>query len=150
MDNQEYNIIDNYAFYLFFFLSFLSIGNDFYFVLHEMSNHNFVKKRITYLNDFKNIIMNILSNKAKKVKNGYVINENKQNYKLLKNNNKNEAKNEAKNELKNKEIKIEKVNLDNKIIQEFNDKNDEYIDNLNKLKVNYNNNIKKNIKKKSI
>lgn len=145
MDNQEYNIIDNYAFYLFFFLSFLSIGNDFYFVLQEMSNHEFVKKRITYFDDLMNILKNILSNKLKKVKNGYVINENKQKNKLIKN----ELKKNNKNEKLNKDIKTEKIKLDNKIIEEFNDENDEYIDNLNKLKVNYKNNIKKNIKKKS-
>lgn len=145
MDNQEYNIIDNYAFYLFFFLSFLSIGNDFYFVLQEMSNHEFVKKRITYFDDLMNILKNILSNKVKKVKNGYVINENKQKNKLIKN----ELKKNNKNEKLNKDIKTEKIKLDNKIIEEFNDENDEYIDNLNKLKVNYKNNIKKNIKKKS-
>jgi hypothetical protein len=145
MDNQEYNIIDNYAFYLFFFLSFLSIGNDFYFVLQEMSNHEFVKKRITYFDDLMNILKNILSNKVKKVKNGYVINENKQKNKLIKN----ELKKNNKNEILNKDIKTEKIKLDNKIIEEFNDENDEYIDNLNKLKVNYKNNIKKNIKKKS-
>ena len=145
MDNQEYNIIDNYAFYLFFFLSFLSIGNDFYFVLQEMSNHEFVKKRITYFDDLMNILKNILSNKLKKVKNGYVINENKQKNKLIKN----ELKKNNKNEILNKDIKTEKIKLDNKIIEEFNDENDEYIDNLNKLKVNYKNNIKKNIKKKS-
>ena len=145
MDNQEYNIIDNYAFYLFFFLSFLSIGNDFLFVLQEMSNHEFVKKRITYFDDLMNILKNILSNKVKKVKNGYVINENKQKNKLIKN----ELKKNNKNEKLNKDIKTEKIKLDNKIIEEFNDENDEYIDNLNKLKVNYKNNIKKNIKKKS-
>ena len=145
MDNQEYNIIDNYAFYLFFFLSFLSIGNDFYFVLQEMSNHEFVKKRITYFDDLMNILKNILSNKVKKVQNGYVINENKQKNKLIKN----ELKKNNKNEILNKDIKTEKIKLDNKIIEEFNDENDEYIDNLNKLKVNYKNNIKKNIKKKS-
>lgn len=145
MDNQEYNIIDNYAFYLFFFLSFLSIGNDFYFVLQEMSSHEFVKKRITYFNDLVNILKNILSNKVKKVKNGYVINENKQKNNLIKN----EIKKNNKNESLKKETKTEKIKLDNKIIEEFNDENDEYIENLNKLKVNYKNNVKKNIKKKS-
>ena len=133
MDNQEYNIIDNYAFYLFFFLSFLSIGNDFYFVLQEMSNHEFVKKRITYFDDLMNILKNILSNKVKKVKNGYVINENKQKNKKIKN----ELKKNNKNEILNKDIKTEKIKLDNKIIEEFNDENDKYIDNLNKLKVKY-------------
>jgi len=139
MDNQEYNTIDNYAFYLFFFLSFISIGNDFYFVLQEISNHEIVKQKINYFEDFSNIIKKLLSNQVKKVKNGFEINEKKNKKKKIK-----EIK-EIKNNKKQDNIKEDKSKkVENKIIQEFNNENDEYIENLNKLKVSYKNNIKKN------
>ena len=141
MDNQEYNTIDNYAFYLFFFLSFISIGNDFYFVLQEISNHEIVKQKINYFEDFSNIIKKLLSNQVKKVKNGFEINEKKnkkKNVKEIKNNKKQD------NIKEDKSKKVENKIIENKIIQEFNNENDEYIENLNKLKVSYKNNIKKN------
>jgi len=139
MDNQEYNTIDNYAFYLFFFLSFISIGNDFYFVLQEISNHEIVKQKINYFEDFSNIIKKLLSNQVKKVKNGFEINEKKNKKKNIK------KIKEIKNNKKQDNIKEDKSKkVENKIIQEFNNENDEYIENLNKLKVSYKNNIKKN------
>ena len=138
MDNQEYNTIDNYAFYLFFFLSFISIGNDFYFVLQEISNHEIVKQKINYFEDFSNIIKKLLSNQVKKVKNGFEINEKKNKKKNIK------KIKEIKNNKKQDNIKEDKSKkVENKIIQEFNNENDEYIENLNKLKVSYKNNIKK-------
>ena len=68
MDNSECinNNIDNYAFYLFLFLVTLSMGNDFYFVLQNLQNTEFIKKQIEKYENYTQIFGNILCNNKKK------------------------------------------------------------------------------------
>ena len=107
MDSE--NNIDNYALYIFLFLSTLSVGNDFYHVYSNMLENDFVKKNISKMNDYYTLMQNVLCNNVKKIKNKIVlekINNKKNNENLLLNENKiNITKIIQKKEKKNKKNK---------------------------------------------
>ena len=125
MENHECinNNIDNYAFYLFLFLVTLSMGSDFYYVLQNIQNTDFIKKQISKYEDYSNLFSNVLCNNIgttiKKIKS-----------KKIKNNT-NEDNKEYENMIKDEKIQ----------------KNKEILEEVNKIKDDSNKNIKKKVRK---
>ena len=106
MDNSECinNNIDNYAFYLFLFLVTLSMGNDFYFVLQNLQNTEFIKKQIEKYENYTQIFGNILCN-----------NKNKKINKKEQNNEQNNEQNKEQNNEQNNEQNILNKNIENEV-----------------------------------
>lgn len=133
MESTENNI-DSYALYIFLFLSFLSVGNDFYHVYSNILEHDFVKKNINKMNNYTELFGNILCNNVKQRKNKLICDIKEKIQKPKKNKIKKE-KEEDKKELKElKELKEKKENnqkqkLENEMIEKKTDNN--YENNIN-------------------
>ena len=130
MDSE--NNIDNYALYIFLFLSTLSVGNDFYHVYSNMLENDFVKKNISKMNDYYTLMQNVLCNNVKKIKNKIVLekinnkknNEEERNENNKENKKKNKLKEEKKDLTENENLLLDenKINI-TKIIQKKEKKN---------------------------
>ena len=118
MDSE--NNIDNYALYIFLFLSTLSVGNDFYHVYLNMLENDFVKKNILKMNDYYTLMQNVLCNNVKKIKNKIVLEKinNKKNNKEDKNENSKESNKENKKKNKLKEEKKDLTENENLLLNE--------------------------------
>lgn len=125
MESTENNI-DNYALYIFLFLSLLSVGNDFYHVYANLLDHEFVKKNMDKFNNYKELFSNILCNNVKKTKNKLICGTNEKEQKPKKN------KENKQKEVKEKKEKHENTinkNIENDIIEQKTDNN--YENNIN-------------------
>ena len=125
MDNSECinNNIDNYAFYLFLFLVTLSMGNDFYFVLQNLQNTEFIKKQIEKYENYTQIFGNILcNNKNKKINKKEQNNEQNNEQNVLNKNIENEVNKitdiDKEKKIKKKIMKINKPIIENQIIHQ--------------------------------
>ena len=130
MDSE--NNIDNYALYIFLFLSTLSVGNDFYHVYLNMLENDFVKKNISKISDYYILMQNVLCNNVKKIKNKIVLEKinnkesnkesnkenNKESNKENKKDNNKESNKENKKKNKLKEEKKELTENENLLIDE--------------------------------
>ena len=96
MESTENNI-DSYALYIFLFLSFLSVGNDFYHVYSNILEHDFVKKNINKMNNYTELFGNILCNNVKQRKNKLICDIKEKIQKPKKNKIKKEKEEEKKN-----------------------------------------------------
>ena len=149
MESTENNI-DSYALYIFLFLSFLSVGNDFYHVYSNILEHEFVKKNINKVNNYAELFGNILCNNVKKTKNKLICDIKEKVQKKKKNNKKQEDKKENKDEIK--EIKeknelIQKPQIENEIIEKKTDNN--YENNINIMRTIVKKDSNQQTKKKS-
>tara|TARA_B110000483_G_C18204122_1_gene546745 strand:+ start:4785 stop:5228 length:444 start_codon:yes stop_codon:yes gene_type:complete len=124
MESTENNI-DSYALYIFLFLSFLSVGNDFYHVYSNILEHDFVKKNINKMNNYTELFGNILCNNVKQRKNKLICDIKEKIQKPKKNKIKKE-KEEDKKELKENN---QKQKLENEMIEKKTDNN--YENNIN-------------------
>jgi len=147
MDSE--NNIDNYALYIFLFLSLLSVGNDFYHVYVNALENDVVKSKLNKLNDYYNLFQNVMCNNVKKIKNKIVLDK-----KEVK---KNKEETNKKNRIKinkhsnNNDQEINKVKKDNKettVILDLNTETDKTETKKNEKKENIVKNITKNITKK--
>ena len=127
MESTENNI-DSYALYIFLFLSFLSVGNDFYHVYSNILEHDFVKKNINKMNNYTELFGNILCNNVKQRKNKLICDIKEKIQKPKKNKIKKE-KEEDKKELKEKKENNQKQKLENEMIEKKTDNN--YENNIN-------------------
>ena len=144
---MESNNIDNYALYIFLFLSLLSVGNDFYHVYANMLEQDFIKKNIGKMNDYYELFGNILCNNIKKTKNKIVCNikekldDDKKEEIVKKSKKSNKTLKEKKQNVN--ELKSKVNNNENELLEKKEDES--YEDNINILK----NIIKKDDKKRS-
>ena len=130
MDSSENNL-DNYALYIFLFLSLLSVGNDFFYVYQEILEKEFIKNKVNKFNDYYNLFGNLLCNNVKKVKNKMICYDNKDNNKEKEDKKDNKDKKDKK-EINKSIKKIEKKSNENKIIDEKTD--NIYENNINIMK----------------
>ena len=130
MESTENNI-DSYALYIFLFLSFLSVGNDFYHVYSNILEHDFVKKNINKINNYKELLENILCNNVKQRKNKLICDIKEKIQKPKKNKIKKEKEEDKKElkELKEKKENNQKQKLENEMIEKKTDNN--YENNIN-------------------
>ena len=143
MESSENNI-DSYALYIFLFLSFLSVGNDFYHVYSGLLEHEFVKKNINKMNNYTELFSNILCNNVKKTKNKLIC-DIKDKIEKPKKNKEKEIK--EKTEKKSKKESIQNQQLENNIIDKKTDNN--YENNINIMKTIVKKEDKENKKKSS-
>jgi len=130
MESTENNI-DSYALYIFLFLSFLSVGNDFYHVYSNILEHDFVKKNINKMNNYTELFGNILCNNVKQRKNKLICDIKEKIQKPKKNKIKKEKEEDKKElkELKEKKENNQKQKLENEMIEKKKDNN--YENNIN-------------------
>ena len=130
MESTENNI-DSYALYIFLFLSFLSVGNDFYHVYSNILEHDFVKKNINKMNNYTELFGNILCNNVKQRKNKLICDIKEKIQKPKKNKIKKEKEEDKKElkELKEKKENNKKQKLENEMIEKKTDNN--YENNIN-------------------
>jgi hypothetical protein len=130
MESTENNI-DSYALYIFLFLSFLSVGNDFYHVYSNILEHDFVKKNINKMNNYTELFGNILCNNVKQRKNKLICDIKEKIQKPKKNKIKKEKEEDKKElkELKEKKENNQKQKLENEMIEKKTDNN--YENNIN-------------------
>lgn len=144
---MESNNIDNYALYIFLFLSFLSVGNDFYHVYANMLEQDFIKKNIGKMNDYYELFSNVLCNNIEKTKNKIVCNikekldDNKKEENVKKTRKTTKTLKEKKQNVNESKAKIN--NNENNLLEKKEDES--YEENINILK----NIIKKDDKKKT-